>query len=322
MDALDQLYQQPPIPMGGAATGPPGGSKWRAAWALARALRPGKGLMGRMLTAVVGSIIVGVVTNLPYLKLIVLWICQAILWIFGKPEMPEPVEVKLKPIVAKAKDWAGRHEIVIPPVMEPAPPAFAGASSDAGDAGSNEGIKPAATLIRAAAKVERKVQAKLADAALSKVNEEVHEKVEVVKQEARKLGDRMELAAGGFRDSMIERQRLAAERQAEAARIMAERRAEAERQALIQKAVQYKIPWKDRPIEALRDEVTAAEAEHAPNAQCPACRHPLRLAENSGTRRRCPRCRRTYLVRTARAMGPPQSGFPLFRPFQPAFPGR
>jgi hypothetical protein len=273
---------------------PPAGSKLLAALKFASALRPGK-LMGRFLFGCFCSMAVGVVMNLPYLKMAILWICQAILFIFGRPDVPEPVKKKFDEIVVKGHQIAERAETH--KERHPIPPLPA--------------LKE-----RVESKVKEEVEEKATRAAVAPVKEaaeKVKDKVErkvaaaggAVKQEARKVGEKIDGIAGSLADAARERRQEAARREAEA-----------ERQDIIRRAATLHIPWEGRPIEEVRDAVTAAEAKLAPNAQCPYCHLPRRIKATRGEFR-CPRCRYIYAARTARSLGPPAQRPAMRSPFLP-----
>jgi len=271
---------------------PSAASKLLAVLKSVYACRPGK-LMGRILFGCFCSMLVSVVMNLPYLKMMILWTCQAILLVFGRPDVPEPAKKKFDEIVAKGREIAERAE-------------------------THKEKHPVAPLRelkeRLESKVKEEVEAKATHAAdapakeaAAKVKEKVEEKVSAasgaVKQEARKVGEKIDGIAGSLADVARE-QRLEA----------AQREAEAERQDLIRRAVTLRIPWQGRPIEEVRDAVTAAEAKRAPNAQCPYCHLPRRINVSRGDLR-CPGCGNIYSARTARALGPPAQRPPMPRPF-------
>ena len=265
----------------------------------------GKGLMGRILFGCMCSLIVGIVTDLPYLKLIILWICRSILIIFGNPEMPPSVEEKLKVIAQRAKDTA-------PPIQATA----AAPGSRPSPLGRVHDFK-ATAVEKVEAKVEENVVHTIAPVkeAAVRATEQVVAVGDKIKKETKELHNTLDNlgrvggsafpappnphgeSAGGFRDVMRQRQEAALQRQEEARQT-----------AVIRQASALNIRWKDRPIEDIEADIAEKKAKSGPSGYCPFCFDPKKVPSAGTQKYRCDRCKNFYTGMQARHAKPPVRG--------------
>ena len=245
-------------------------------------LRLGKGLMGRILFGCLCSAIVGVVTNLPYLKAIILWICRIILFVFGNPEAPATIEHKLDQVVAKGRTIAARHE-----------------SNREESKGSRPGPLHAIKE-KLEAGIERRVEEKVGGAVAVAM---VKEKVENAGAPSSRRPARSATRSTAW--PMASKARSACARRRSRHTRRSWRSSKRNRSGRISSAAPSSTTFRGRtgPLRRWRDEVTAVEAKHAPNAQCPYCHHPLKIGRNQKERYRCPRCQGIYSARTAPLWG-------------------
>ena len=122
----------------------------------------GKSLAGKLAFGCLCSAMVGVATNLPYIKVGILWTCHIILTIFGHPESPQSVEDRVRQGVAKGKIILDQQTGTVVSQPAPTPP-----------------LKP----LEAA---KRKFEAAATSTALAPVKEKVEEAGETAKE---KLGE-------------------------------------------------------------------------------------------------------------------------------------
>lgn len=136
----------------------------------------GKILMGRLGVSIVGSIIVGTLMNLPYLKTFVRWTCHILLMVLGRPDMPE--QHKLENLVAKAKE-------AVHSVHDPSKPSLKEKVTEKiKEAVASEAAAP---VKHAASKARESVKV-----AQEKVTEKVTEVKETAKTEAKNVVDKLD----------------------------------------------------------------------------------------------------------------------------------
>jgi hypothetical protein len=231
------------------------------------------------------SAFVAFVMHLPYIKTMILWLCTAVVMVFGKPASLEKIEGKLDHFVEKGREVAEKHAHPSESLVKKA-------------------LAPVIAPVKEAVAVKKTVE---------DVKEKAENGVKTIKDTGEKVvtaiggvGERAKETVGGLGAGIAG---MAAAR-AKAHEEQAKAREAAMRDQLIVQArtrnVQVDESWSTARLAA---EVQQAErewqAKHGPNAQCPKCQFALRINPTVKGERRCPRCGLIFSASTARRLGAP-----------------
>jgi hypothetical protein len=240
------------------------------------------------------ALVVSVITHLPYMKLIILWICQIIIFIFGRPhgaERLEKLEDKAVHAIEKVKQVAHEHhgEGTIPKAAGPL----------AGTLAAVPAVKKLKEEIHAVKDVAVKAKA---------VEEKAQKGVEKIADAGHDIADALKGAGGKAKDAVGDMGAKAAE----ALRARKEAQEKAERDRLIVRARNVGLTldesWSVTRLGAEVDQAEEIAWRKRYNAQCtnPRCRWPMRISDRGKHERfRCPRCQGIFIGGVARTLGPP-----------------
>ena len=238
------------------------------------------------------SAFVAVVMHLPYIKVIILWVCQIVILIFGRPAGVDKIEDKVTHIVEKGRQVAAHGN-------------------------PNGGlIHNAIAPVRQAMEVKKTVENVVEK--IEPIKEKAAEGVKTVKETGEKVvgaladaGGRAKEAVGGGVAGI-----------AGLVHARSEAKDKAEREELEAQAAMIGFETdKEWTLPFLRAQMAQAvrrwQAAHGPNAQCPnpKCRHGMRINSKLAENRRCPRCGNIFSTRTALSLGPPPMRRPPIRFF-------
>ena len=233
------------------------------------------------------SAFVAFIMHLPYIKTVILWLCTAVVMVFGKPATFEKIEGKLDHFVEKGREVAEKHAHPSESLVKKA-------------------LAPVVAPVKEVVAVKKTVE---------DVKEKAENGVKTIKDTGEKVvsaiggvGERAKETVGGLGAGIAG---MAAARRKRTKNMLG--REAAMRDQLIVHArtrnVQVDESWSTARLAA---EVQQAErewqAKHGPNAQCPnpKCQFAMRISPTVKGERRCPRCGLIFSATTARRLGPPR----------------
>lgn len=270
----------------------------------------GKGLAGRLIMGCLCSLIVSLMMNLPYLRLVTAWACKIVLVIIGDPTGGDKKPVTFPrqiPVITKNEDGSVS--------IGGKPPVKSGQ-----EAPQNPSI-----FAKAKEKAKAAVEKEVVSSGVGKVKDEVKDTAAKVKDTTRKVEDKAEritrrlenlplpghglppgqvptpeqISAAQHRPSTLQRIQLAIVR----------RQQEAYHDRLVKHAMAFNVPWEGRTDDEIKADVLKAYEKHGPNGQCPGCRKPVKVPPSGTQRYHCSRCGRWYSGLAARHMGQPPFQF-------------
>jgi hypothetical protein len=263
----------------------------------------------RILGGIASSAVVAFIMHLGMIKSAIVWACYLVTLVAGKPTEAVKVEDRIRDAIAKGKQAAREHPGGIPGTR---PPFFTPITRRVIAGPLAPVIAPVKEKIAKVEQVAAKAKAveekatkgvEVVKATGDKVKETGKEVVGAIKD----MGGKAQAAVGGVGANISGRLEARAKTQEETLRAGLTIRA---------RRVNLKIDesWSTAQLNA---EVAEAERlwqlKHGPNAQCPYCRHGLRIKSKGAFEIRCPRCLRIFGARRARSLGPPLIRRGLFR---------
>ena len=245
----------------------------------------------RIAGSIACAFVVSVIMNLKYVHFVVLWVCQIVIFIFGRPhgaEKLDRLEDKAAHVVEKVKDATHAHAGEAP-VLKAAGPLVAVGNTVNKVKEEVHAVKEVAGKVKAVEQKAEKVGSKIADAG--------HDVAGAIKG----MGNHAKEAVGGMAAHIAEARQARQEAQEKALYDQLIVRARAAR-------VTVDPSWS---LARLAAEVGQAEDiawRKRYNAQCPnpRCRRPLRISDRLKHERfRCPQCQEIFTGGRARALGTP-----------------
>lgn len=254
--------------------------------------RYGKRLAGGLLC----SFIVAVMMRLPYIWAAILWLCHIVTIVFGKPpgaEKIERVEQGIARTYEQGKEFAKKHhgDGLIPKILP------------------GGGIKPTVEAVK-----EIKKEVDKAKAVASEVKEgaaAAKKGLDAVTETKKKVEDTAKSVGEGIR-SIPEKISDLAHGRSEAKDKKDRETLEAHAKVVLGMEVDPNWTLAELRARVLKVELER-KAKTGPNAQCPFCRHGMRLKRDAGGQRRCPKCSNIFGAKRALTLGPPtQQSMRLF----------
>jgi hypothetical protein len=267
----------------------------------------GKGVAGRLVMGCVCSLIVSLVMNLPYLRLVMAWVCKIVLIIIGDPTGGVPkAHVRDFPVKIERREDGSISIGGQPPVKN----------------GLEAPQKPS-LLARAKEKAKVTVEREVVNSGVGKVKKDVEHTAVKVKDTARKVEDKAEritrrlenlhlpghgpgqvptpeqISGAQHRPSMLQKLQLT----------IVKHQQEAYHDRLVKHAMAFNVPWEGRTNDEIKADVLKAYEKHGPNGQCPRCRKPVKVPPSGTQRYHCSRCGWWYSGLAARHMGQPPFQF-------------